>query len=58
MINSNMQMRTVKWEDHETNQLKNKCILVADGKIVDPYGFLIIKKGDPETTGTTETPKA
>lgn len=58
VINSNMQMRTVKWEDHETNQLKNKCILVADGKIVDPYGFLIIKKGDPETTGTTETPKA
>nr|DAJ58108.1 MAG TPA: major capsid protein [Caudoviricetes sp.] len=47
IINSNMQMKTVKWEDHDTNKIKNKCILIADGKVANPYGFLIIKKGDP-----------
>ena len=43
-INSNLQMKTVKWEDHDTNEIKNKCILIADGKLVDPNGVLIIKK--------------
>ena len=44
-INSNMQMVTVKWTDHDTNQLKNKCVLICDGKLVDANGVLIIKKG-------------
>lgn len=44
-INSNMQMTTVKWTDHDTNELKNKVILIADGKLVDPNGVIIIKKG-------------
>lgn len=44
-INSNMQMVTVKWTDHNTNQIKNKCILICDGKLVDANGVLIIKKG-------------
>lgn len=44
-INSNMQMTTVKWTDHDTNELKNKCILICDGKLVDANGVLIIKKG-------------
>lgn len=44
-INSNLEMQVVKWVDHDTNQLKNKCILVCDGKLIDPNGVLIIKKG-------------
>lgn len=44
-INSNLQMITVKWTDHDTNELKNKCILICDGKLVDANGVLIIKKG-------------
>ncbi|MCI7304103.1 MAG: phage major capsid protein [Clostridiales Family XIII bacterium] len=45
-INSNMEMRVVKWEDHDTNEIKNKCILICDGKLIDPHGVLIIKKGE------------
>ncbi len=43
-INSNMQMRVVKWEDHDANKVKNKCILICDGKLIDANGVLIIKK--------------
>lgn len=44
-INSNLQMQVVKWTDNDTNEIKNKAILIADGKLVDPNGVLIIKKG-------------
>lgn len=44
-INSNLEMKTVKWVDHDTNEVKNKVILICDGKLIDPYGTLIIKKG-------------
>ncbi len=44
-INSNLKMTTVKWTDPDTNQIKNKCIMICDGKLIDPYGVLIIKKG-------------
>lgn len=44
-INSNLQMTTVKWTDNDTNEVKNKCILICDGKLVDANGVLIIKKG-------------
>lgn len=44
-INSNLQMQTVKWVDNDTNEIKNKVILICDGKLVDPNGVLIIKKG-------------
>lgn len=43
-INSNLQMITVKWTDHDTNQIKNKCVMICDGKLVDANGVLIIKK--------------
>lgn len=45
-INSNMEMQTVKWTDNDTNEIKNKCILICDGRVVDPYGILIIKKAN------------
>ena len=44
-VNSNMQMRVVKWSDHDNNKEKTKAIMIVDGKILDPNGFLIIKKG-------------
>lgn len=44
-INSNLEMQTVKWIDHDTNEVKNKVIMICDGKLVDPNGVIIIKKG-------------
>lgn len=43
--NSNMQMTSARWVDNDTNEIKNKVILIADGKLIDPYGVLLIKKG-------------
>ena len=44
-VNSNLQMTSVRWIDHDTNKVKNKVIMIADGKLLDPNGVLIIKKG-------------
>ena len=44
-INSNMQLTAVRWVDHDTNEVKNKVIMICDGKLIDPNGVLIIKKG-------------
>ena len=44
-INSNLQLQTYKWTDHNTNKVYNKAILVCDGKLLDPNGVLLIKKG-------------
>jgi len=43
-INSNMQLTMFKWTDHDTNQIVDKAILVADGKLLDANGVMIIKK--------------
>jgi len=44
-INSNMQMAMYRWFDHDTNQWIDKALLVNDGKLLDPKGVFIIKKG-------------
>lgn len=44
-FNSNLTMTTKRWVDDDTNTIKNKVILIGDGKLLDPYGVLIIKKG-------------
>ncbi len=44
-INSNLQMTMFRWLDHDTNQYVDKALLVADGKILDPNGVIIVKKG-------------
>lgn len=44
-VNSNMQLTTVKWIDNDTNEVKTKVMLIVDGKLADPNGVLIIKKG-------------
>lgn len=51
VINSNLEMQVVKWVDHDTNTVKNKAILICDGKLVDPNGVIIIKKGAAQTGG-------
>jgi len=44
-INSNMQLTVVRWTDHDDNKTKTKALLICDGKLLDPNGVLIIKKG-------------
>jgi len=44
-INSNMQMGTYRWLDQDLNQYVNKAIMIIDGKLLDPKGVIIIKKG-------------
>lgn len=44
-INSNMQMMMFRYFDHDTNEWVDKAILINDGKLIDPYGVVIIKKG-------------
>lgn len=43
-VNSNLQMKVDKWEDKDTHEIKNNCMLICDGKILDPNGVIIIKK--------------
>ena len=51
IINSNMEMQTVRWVDNDTNEIKNKVILIADGKLADANGVIIVKKGAAPTGG-------
>lgn len=44
-FNSNMQMTMFRYFDHDTNEWVDKAILIADGKLIDPYGVVIVKKG-------------
>lgn len=44
-INSNLEMKTVKWTDNDTNEVKMKTILICDGKLIDANGVIIVKKG-------------
>ncbi len=45
VFNSNMQMTVVHWTDHDTNEKKTKVLLICDGKIADPNGVILVKKG-------------
>lgn len=44
-FNSNMQMTMFRYFDHDTNEWVDKAILICDGKLIDPNGVVIIKKG-------------
>lgn len=44
-INSNLQMTMKRYFDEDKNQWVDKAIMVADGKLLDPKGVVIIKKG-------------
>lgn len=45
VVNSNMQMAMFRYFDHDTNEWVSKAILIADGKLLDPNGVVVIKKG-------------
>lgn len=44
-FNSNMQMLMYRYFDNDKNEYVDKAILIADGKLIDPNGVVIIKKG-------------
>jgi len=44
-INSNMQLQMFRYLDQDKNEYVDKAILIADGKLIDPNGVVIIKKG-------------
>jgi HK97 family phage major capsid protein len=44
-FNSNMQMTMFRYFDHDTNEWVDKAILIADGKMIDAKGVVIVKKG-------------
>jgi HK97 family phage major capsid protein len=44
-INSNLQMQLYRWLDHDLNQWVDKALLICDGKLVDPNGVVLVKKG-------------
>ena len=43
-INSNMQMTVRRWTDENTNTDYIKVMMVADGKLLDPNGVVLVKK--------------
>ena len=54
VVNTNMQMVIVRWTDHDTNQIKDKCLMIVDGKIADVNGVLLLVKdttADSQGTG-------
>jgi len=54
VINSNMQLALFRYFDHDTNQWVDKAIMIADGKLLDPHGVVIVRKGADE--GETPNP--
>jgi len=43
-LNSNLQLSMVRYTDQDTNQIIDKAILVADGKLLDTNGVILVKK--------------
>lgn len=39
-----MPLSVVKWIDHEDNRIKTKALVAMDGRVIDPYGFVILVK--------------
>ena len=48
-INTNQQLQVVQYVDWDVRQHKTVAYMVLDGKVLDPYGFMLIKKGDVES---------
>lgn len=49
VINTNQQLMTVQYDDWDNRKKKTAAYMVLDGKVLDPYGFMLIKKGDIES---------
>jgi len=44
-IQPGMPLSVVRWVDHDNNLVKTKALMACDGRVVDPYGFVLIIKG-------------
>jgi len=44
-LNSNLSMTMFRYLDQDKNEWVDKAILIADGKLIDPNGVIIVKKG-------------
>ena len=40
-----MPLSVIRYADHDNNLIKTKALMAVDGKVLDPYGFMLIKKG-------------
>ena len=43
-IQPGMPLTTVSWSDHETNTNKTKVLLACDGRVHNPFGWVVLKK--------------
>ncbi|MEC0370879.1 phage major capsid protein [Paenibacillus chibensis] len=43
-FNSNLEMTMFRYFDHDANEWVDKAVLIADGKLIDPNGVVIVKK--------------
>lgn len=39
-----MPLTTTSWDDHETNTHKTKLLVACDGRVSNPFGWIILKK--------------
>jgi len=53
LINESVPMQIIHWTDHDKNTKNTKAYLGADGHIIDPYAFFLIKLKASETTEAT-----
>jgi len=44
MVNSNLQVTYRRYFNEETDEWVHKATMIADGKLADPYGVVLIKK--------------
>jgi len=43
-IQPGMPLTTVSWADHDTNTNKTKVLMACDGRVHNPYGWVVLKK--------------
>mgnify|MGYP002516883167 CR=1 FL=1 len=48
-----MPIAVKRWIDDDSNQEKVKALMACDGKVLDPYGFILIKKKDAAKSSST-----
>ena len=46
-INTNYKMGLKRYEDNETDDQVLKSIMLADGKVIDDEGLVLVKAGAP-----------
>src|SRR5690606_23578402 len=54
MVNSNMAITYRRYFDENTDEWISKATMIADGKLADPYGVVLIKKAESNGNGDGE----